>query len=50
MEDDTSVLAVPLLEKQSEELSYPLRLVQCTLVDGLKSFFVAYMGVILSLN
>ena len=38
----------PLLEKQSEELSYPFRSVQCTLVDGLKSFFIAYMGVILS--
>ena len=50
MEDDTSVFRFPLLEKQSEELSYPFRSVQCTLVDGLKSFFVAYMGVILSLN
>ena len=43
MEDNTSVLAgFPLLEKQLEELSYPFRSVQCTLVDGLKSFFVAY--------
>ena len=42
--------SAPLLEKQSEELSYPFRSVQCTLVDGLKSFSVAYMGVILSLN
>ena len=33
----------PLLEKQSEELSYPFRSTQCTLVDGLKSFFVAYI-------
>ena len=35
-----------LLEKQSEKPSYPFRSVQCTLVDGLKSFFVAYMEVI----
>ena len=40
----------PLLQTQSEELSYPFCSVQCTLVHGLKSFFVAYMGVILSLN
>ena len=40
----------PLLKKQAEELSYPFRSVQCTLVDGLKSFFDAYMRVILSLN
>ena len=31
----------PMLEKQSEELCYPFRSVQYTLVDGLKSFFVA---------
>ena len=35
---------VPLLENQSEELSYPFRSVQCTLVDGLKSFFCRLHG------
>ena len=50
MEDDTSVLAGFLSQKQSEELSHPFHSDQCTLVAGLKSFFVAYMGVILSLN
>ena len=40
----------PLLEEQSEELSYPFRSVQCTLVPGSKSFFAADMGVKLSLN
>ena len=55
MEDDTSAFSrrFPLLEKQSQELSYPFRLVIpfATLVAGLKHFFfVTYMGVILSLK
>ena len=51
MEGDTSAFAgFSLLAKQSEELSYPFRSVQCALVAGSKQFFAASMGVLVDLK
>ena len=43
-----SVSSVRKAVRRTELSSF--RSVQCTFVDGIKSFFVAYMGVILTLN